>query len=70
MGSYLLLQGKYNIKLNIINKKDIIFSLYDTKTPLDILVSKISKRKLLPVPAELLYKTVWNSSTGSMLILF
>jgi len=33
-------------------------SLYDTKTPLDILVSKISKRKLLPVPAELLYKTV------------
>ena len=60
MGSYLLLQGKYNIKLNIINKKDIdiIFSLYDTKTPLDILVSKISKRKLLPVPAELLYKTV------------
>ena len=38
---------------------EIIFSLYDTKTPLDILVSKISKRKLLPVPAELLYKTVW-----------
>ena len=61
MGSYLLPQGKYNTKLNIINKKDIdiIFSLYDTKTPLDILVSKISKRKLLPVPAELLYKTVW-----------
>jgi len=33
-------------------------SLYDTKTPLDILVSKISKRKLLPVPAELSYRTV------------
>jgi len=28
-------------------------SLYDTRKPIDIIVSKISKRKLLPAPAQL-----------------
>ena len=32
-------------------------SLYDTRMPLDILVSKISKRKLLPAPVELIQRS-------------
>ena len=32
-------------------------SLYDTRTPLDILVSKISKRELLPAPVELIQRS-------------
>ena len=32
-------------------------SLYDTRMPLDILVSKISKRKLLQAPVELIQRS-------------
>ena len=32
-------------------------SLYDARTPLDILVSKISKRELLPAPVEIIQRS-------------
>ena len=31
----------------------LLYSLYDTRIPIDIIVTKISKRKLLPTPAAL-----------------
>jgi len=38
-------------------------SLYDARTPLDILVSKISKRELLPAPVAIIQRTVlqWSA---------
>ena len=38
-------------------------SLYDKRTPLDVLVSKIGKRLLLPAPAALLHPTHTVSSS-------
>jgi len=37
-------------------------SLYDKRTPLDVLVSKIGKRELLPAPAAILQQTTMSSS--------
>ena len=32
-------------------------SLYDTRKPIDIMISKISKKKLLPAPVDLVQET-------------
>ena len=53
--------------------KDFNCSLYDTRKPIDIIVSKISKRKLLPAPAQLdvLEQTFsyWSCPFQEMLVL-
>ena len=44
-------------------------SLYDTRMPLDILVSKISKRKLLPAPVELIQRSFLQWTLTSLIFL-
>ena len=44
--------NSYDFTLQRISKGHFC-SLYDTRKPIDIIVSKISKRKLLPAPAQL-----------------
>ena len=39
-------------------------SLYDKRTPLDVLVSKIGKRDLLPPPAALIQQTTTTMSSS------